>query len=100
MVAAAEALPNVQPAPGSTPEAGVTVQVCDKLGPSGSVTDPAIETAVPSCPEYGPPALTTGGALMTTRTTSVAEAPSSSVRVSNTLCVPETVNGWLLAQVP
>src|SRR5882672_10913996 len=76
------------------------VQTWVRLGPSGSLTVPEIETAVPSCPEYGPRAFTAGGALMITRTTAVAEPPSSSRTVTSTLCVPETVKGCEAAQVP
>ena len=69
----AAALPKEHVAPGSTPEAGVTLHCVVRLGPSGSVTSPAIDTGVPSWPAYGPLGLTTGGSLMITWTQSVTE---------------------------
>lgn len=103
-MADAVASTNEQAAPGSTPDAGAAVHTWVHTwvtpGLSGSVTVPAIEAAVPSCPAYGPPASTTGAASMITRTTAVAEPPSSSRTVTSTLWVPGAVKGWLDVQVP
>ena len=70
-----------QVAPGSTPDAGVAVQLVTSVGPSGSVTLACTGIGDPSFPAAGGVTTTIGGTLglMTVTTTfAVAVAPNGS----------------------